>query len=51
MPYLVSSVSLHALANTTSLGESCDTCNGSQADFNLSKMHAPSEGNLTQFPL
>ena len=30
----------HALANTTSIGESCDTCHGANADFSVAKKHA-----------
>lgn len=30
----------HALANTTSLGESCQTCHGSGAAFSVSQVHA-----------
>jgi OmcA/MtrC family decaheme c-type cytochrome len=30
----------HALANTTSLGESCTACHGSQAEFSMDKVHS-----------
>ena len=30
----------HALANTTTLGESCGTCHGPNGDFAVSKVHA-----------
>jgi OmcA/MtrC family decaheme c-type cytochrome len=30
----------HALANTTTLGESCQTCHGGNADFSVAKEHA-----------
>ena len=30
----------HALANTTSLGESCATCHGPTSEFSVSKVHA-----------
>jgi OmcA/MtrC family decaheme c-type cytochrome len=30
----------HALANTTRLGESCDACHSSTADFSVSQVHA-----------
>lgn len=30
----------HAVANTTSLGESCSVCHGATGDFAVSKMHA-----------
>ena len=30
----------HALANTTALGESCDTCHSAGADFSVAKKHA-----------
>ncbi len=30
----------HAIANTTSLGESCDVCHGPNGDFSVSKSHA-----------
>jgi OmcA/MtrC family decaheme c-type cytochrome len=30
----------HALANTTTLGESCETCHGSSADYAVAKVHA-----------
>jgi OmcA/MtrC family decaheme c-type cytochrome len=30
----------HAVANTTIIGESCETCHGAQADFNVGKVHA-----------
>jgi OmcA/MtrC family decaheme c-type cytochrome len=30
----------HALANTTSLGESCEVCHGSGAAFSVSQVHA-----------
>ncbi len=30
----------HALANTTSLGESCAACHGSNAEFSVSRVHA-----------
>jgi cytochrome c5 len=29
----------HALANTTTLGESCSACHGASADFSVSKSH------------
>jgi OmcA/MtrC family decaheme c-type cytochrome len=31
---------VHAQANTTALGESCEVCHGAGADFNVSKVHA-----------
>jgi OmcA/MtrC family decaheme c-type cytochrome len=30
----------HALANTTTLGESCDVCHGSDGEFSVDKVHA-----------
>ena len=30
----------HALANTTTLGESCQVCHGPNAEFNVAKVHA-----------
>jgi len=30
----------HAAANTNQLGESCEVCHGTDADFSVSKMHA-----------
>lgn len=30
----------HALANTTTLGETCDTCHGTQGEFSVSRVHA-----------
>lgn len=30
----------HALANTTTLGESCDACHGASAQFNVGSVHA-----------
>ncbi|MGI8992444.1 MAG: OmcA/MtrC family decaheme c-type cytochrome [Bryobacteraceae bacterium] len=30
----------HALANTTTLGESCEVCHGQSGDFNVGKVHA-----------
>ena len=32
--------SSHALANTTTLGESCSACHGSSADFSINRVHA-----------
>ena len=34
------SASAHAQVNTAPLGESCETCHGAAADFNVSKVHA-----------
>jgi OmcA/MtrC family decaheme c-type cytochrome len=34
------SAASHALANTTTLGESCNTCHGVQGDFSVSRVHA-----------
>jgi hypothetical protein len=34
------STASHALANTTSLGESCATCHGSNGEFAVDKVHA-----------
>jgi len=34
------STASHALVNTSSLGESCDTCHGSTSQFSVGKMHA-----------
>ena len=34
------STASHALANTTSLGESCNACHGSQAEFSMDKVHS-----------
>jgi OmcA/MtrC family decaheme c-type cytochrome len=34
------SMASHAMTNTNSLGESCDTCHGAQAQFSVGKMHA-----------
>ena len=30
----------HALTNSSTLGESCDTCHGTQAEFSVSRVHA-----------
>lgn len=30
----------HALANTTTIGESCETCHGKNGEFSVSKVHA-----------
>lgn len=38
--HVTKAIASHALANSTSLGESCDTCHGAQAEFNVSKVHA-----------
>lgn len=34
------SAASHALSNTTTLGESCDTCHGTLGDFSVSRVHA-----------
>ncbi|MEO8128505.1 MAG: hypothetical protein ABI822_15500, partial [Bryobacteraceae bacterium] len=34
------SAASHTLANTTSIGESCQTCHGPNGEFSVSKMHA-----------
>ena len=34
------SAASHALANTTAIGESCNTCHGSSAAFSVGKVHA-----------
>jgi OmcA/MtrC family decaheme c-type cytochrome len=34
------SAASHALANTTTLGESCEACHGSSADFSVARVHA-----------
>ncbi len=34
------STAAHALANTTTLGESCATCHGQNGDFSVDKVHA-----------
>ncbi len=34
------SAASHALSNSNALGESCETCHGAAADFNVSKIHA-----------
>jgi OmcA/MtrC family decaheme c-type cytochrome len=34
------SAASHALANTTTLGESCEACHGSSADYSVAKVHA-----------
>ena len=33
-------VASHALANTTTLGESCDVCHGTDGEFSVDKVHA-----------
>lgn len=38
--HLTPSAASHVLANSTTLGESCDVCHGSAADFSVGKMHA-----------
>ena len=38
--HVTQAVSSHALANTTTLGESCVLCHGPDASFAVSKMHA-----------
>ena len=38
--HVTQAVSSHALANTTTLGESCVLCHGSDATFAVSKVHA-----------
>jgi hypothetical protein len=38
--HVTQAVSSHALANTTTLGESCVLCHGSDATFAVGKVHA-----------
>jgi OmcA/MtrC family decaheme c-type cytochrome len=38
--HVTKSAAAHALANSNSLGESCDVCHGSGADFSIGKVHA-----------
>jgi OmcA/MtrC family decaheme c-type cytochrome len=38
--HLDTATASHALSNTTSLGESCEVCHGSQGAFSVSKVHA-----------
>ncbi|HTM51296.1 MAG TPA: OmcA/MtrC family decaheme c-type cytochrome, partial [Bryobacteraceae bacterium] len=38
--HVSSAAASHALANTTSLGESCAVCHGQTADFSVNKVHA-----------
>jgi OmcA/MtrC family decaheme c-type cytochrome len=38
--HVSNSAASHALVNTSSLGESCDTCHGPTSQFSVSRMHA-----------